>query len=118
MSFEDDLENLQKRMTTVENKVIELVNNVNTRVLSLEAFLQSNQNYEPPAYPKIESKEKCEEAGGEWDEETKTCKLPKKPKESVESFEERANIAVLPSVTLKPNVDAQARDLAKKIGAR
>ena len=96
MSFEDELENLQKRMESIESKVVELINNVNTRVLGIESFLQ-NQNYRPPAYsppkyPPIKSKEKCEEAGGTWDEETKTCELPKKEKK--ESYE---NVAVLPN---------------------
>lgn len=122
MSFENELENLQKRVETIENKVVEIVANVNTRVVGIESFLQSKQNYEPPAYPKIESKEKCEEAGGTWDPETKTCKFPKKepkkPKESVESFEESSTIAVLPTSKSEPNVEAQARELAKKIGRR
>ena len=69
------------------------------RVQSIESFVQGVLNYQPPAYsppkyPPIKSKEKCEEAGGTWDEETKTCEFPKKGKK--ESLQEMP-IAVLPS---------------------
>ena len=112
-NFEDQLESVRDFVNKNRDVAIEALN----KIEALTEILKE-KNYLPPAYPpkakypKITTKEACEKAGGEWDEEKKTCKLPPKKKETTES-----QLGILPT-TNQSNVEAQAIALAKKIGRR
>lgn len=109
-SFEDQL-----------GKVKDFANETRERLNALVEALESNNalpkayappKYGPPKYPPIKTKEACDKAGGEWDEETKTCKFKKEVKEYALGLQ---GTGVLPS-TNQGNLDAQAIALAEKIG--
>ena len=75
------------------------------------ARLKGEKQAEPP-----ETKETCEKAGGTWDEETKTCKLPPK-KEGEGGGQSLQGLGVLPSSggeTLTSD-EARAKALTAKI---
>lgn len=61
------------------------------------------------------TKEECEKAGGTWDEEKKTCKLPAKPAGN-ESLEGLEPLGILPSSTPTPLLeDQRAREFREKL---
>lgn len=82
----------------------EVVNEHDERLEVLEDALPKTP--EVPELPK--TKEECEKAGGTWDEEAKTCKLPEK-KEVVEG------IGILPTSGNQGNVEARADFFRNKI---
>jgi hypothetical protein len=92
-SFEDQIERIR-----------EVVNEHDTRIEALEQEIP--KAYGPPKYPPVKTKEKCEELGGKWDDEKKTCELPKK-KEIVEG--------ILPTSRGSSNEEARAQALIDKV---
>jgi len=95
-SFEDQMERIR-----------EVINEHDTRIEALEQEIP--KAYGPPKYPPVKTKEKCEELGGEWDDEKKTCKLPEK-KEVTET------LGILPTSTPSIPPDARAEVFRKKLG--
>ena len=65
---------------------------INDKIDGLQADvdeLKARAYGRPTKYPPIKTKQVCERAGGEWDEQTKTCKFPKgrAPEKTGEIFE-------------------------------
>lgn len=84
----------------------EVVNEHDERIEALENALPKTP--EVPELPK--TREECEEKGGTWDEEAKTCKLPEKKKEVIEG-----KIGVLPTIGDQGNVEGRANFFREKI---
>lgn len=81
----------------------EVVNEHDERIEALENALPKTP--EVPELPK--TREECEEKGGTWDDEKKTCKLPEKKKEVIEG--------VLPTIGDQANVEGRANYFREKI---
>ena len=122
-SFEDQQERLREFGNKTRSVVVEAFNKIEVLEAYLKELVEALQNnkalppaYGPPRYPakypKIKTKEECEKKGGKWDDEKNVCVFPPKKKEITES-----QLAILPSLN-QGNVEAQAKNLAEKIGRR
>ena len=116
-SFEDQQERLREFGNKTREVAVEAINKLEAVEAYLRELAEAIQNnkappaYGPPKYPPIKDKETCEEKGGKWDEETKTCKFPPK-KEGGEALQ---GLGVLPSSTATSNADARAKVLTAKV---